>query len=358
MHQVNAEPRYKVGDTGLFGAGETWNSNAVGAQLAKVGDSYSARFTVFQATTIDRAWQRLINVPEGTILKVGIQQDDGNGHPDGKWLSSKSYTPATGNSLASINFGKVKMTTGVYHLVIVLEQIKKGKVLIYSSSAPNPIRPYDRAVDNKFRVIYKTANRGWRETKYNPFMVLGNGDEIINRIGQPYIAQIIGSLKTQGGRGAAVGEQFIITDKEIPDDAAVAIDGITIAVLAKGQPVDPLIISLCTSDGKVLSSATLEPAAADRKVKTLKFDKLALLERGKAYLLTTRFGGAGGTSKQIYLLNSSVCKISGSEVASWGGTTICFPIQSAAKNSWSKYKPVNITQDLKFTLHGKVVQKP
>jgi len=356
--QVRAEPKYKIGDTGVFGSGETWNFNAIGAFLNKVGDSYSARFTVFEDTTVDRAWQRLIKIPEETILKVGIQQDNEQGNPNGEWISSTSYTPPAGNSLAPITFGSVKMEAGkVYHLVIVAEQIKNGKAFVYASGAKNTIRPYDRAADDKFIVMSKTVNKDWVANRYNPFIILGNGDEIIKHIGQPYIAQIIGSLNTQGGNGAACGQQFVITDKEIPADSAVEVDSISIGILARGKPVDPLIISLCSMDGSILSSVNLQPVESDRKVKTLKFDKTATLEQGKSYLLTTRFGGKGGTVKQMYLLPSSVCKIPGSSVAGWGGKTICFPIRSAGKNDWSKFKPVTFTQDLKFILHGKVVAK-
>ena len=39
------------------------------------------------------------------------------------------------------------------------------------------------------------------------------------------------------------------------------------------------------------------------------------------------------------------------------GETICFPIKSASKNDWSKFKPAILNQDLRFILHGKVVEK-
>ncbi len=356
--EINATPRYKTGDTGVFGSGETWNFNAVGASLKQEGDSYSARFTVFEDTTVDRAWQRLIGVPAETILKVGIQQADEEGNPDGKWISSCSYTPPVKNSLKPIVFGKVKMEAGkVYHLVIELEKIKTGKVLIYASGSKNTIRPYDRALDDKFNVLYRQVGKSWTAEKINPFLILGDGDEIIKHIGQPYIQQIIGSITTQGGAGAASGQQFVITDKEVPAGSTVEIDSISIAVLSRGKPIDPLIISLCSMDGAILCTASLEPTEADRKVKTLKFDKTAILEQGVSYLLTTRFGGKGGTVKQMYLLSSSVCNISGSSVAGWGGKTICFPVKSAGKNDWSKFKPVALAQDMRFILHGKVAAK-
>ncbi len=356
--QINAAPRYKAGDTGVFGSGESWNYNAVMAQLAKVDDIYSARFSVFNEIIIDRAWQRLIAVPEGTVLNVGIQQDDGNGKPDGKWLASADITPQAGNSFAQLVFGEVKLDAGnVYHFVIVVKQLKTGKMRIYGNSGKNIIRPYDRALDDKFTAMSKTGNRAWRIGKRNPFIVFGNGDKIISHIGQPYGSQIIGSLHTQGGRGAASGQQFVITDQEVPAGSVVNVTSIKIAVRKRGNIVDPLIINICSTDGTVLGSAQLQPDAADGKIQTLDFDKSAALVQGESYLLTTQFGGSGGTVKQMYLLPSSVCKIAGSGVASWGGTTICFPVKSGENNSWQKFKPVNVNQDLRFTLHGTVSTK-
>src|ERR1041384_6816633 len=170
-------PHYTNGMTGTFGSAGNWNDDAVGMTLNSTDDEYSARFTALENVTVDRAWQRLVNIDAGTTLQVGIMGDDGSGNPNGTYLASGTLNfTGAGSFTTNVNFSSTALLTSgsVYHLVTKVPTIAGGQNFNINSGGGELIRTYDRAVDTNMQHVIRRADGGaWLAVLRNPYFVLG-----------------------------------------------------------------------------------------------------------------------------------------------------------------------------------------
>ncbi|MCC7193600.1 MAG: hypothetical protein IT444_12560 [Phycisphaeraceae bacterium] len=353
---VSAAPVYNYGDSGVFGHPETWDSYSPAVAINSLDDAYSARFTALESFTADNAYLYYSGLVGTPTARIGIQTD-ASGVPSGTWLNTPGvFNPTAGRPSAS--FTAVSLTANtVYHLVV--EPVDLGgpsSFAIYGSSTNNAIRPYDRAGDTSLNSLAKVNGGAWTTGK-DPFFVLADGSNIIVGPGQPYTswgAPANGFLSSTAT--SFNGEQFVITDKEVPAGAKVEITEVTFAAaLSATPPTNNLLLRLRDSVGTVLATATMTPADADGAVHTFSFDQTATLTQGQTYLFTTEFSGTGSQAYKFRADRSD--GVAGASVTNWGGTTVSFPIVSTAANNWSVWSPRGDRSafDLVFGLYGSVV---
>lgn len=357
-------PHYTNSQMGVFGSGENFGYGSPVMTLNSTNDSMSARFTVYENVTVDRAWMRLINVDAGTDIRIGIMADDGTGKPSGTYLSSATLSfGAAFSAITNATFSGVALTSGnVYHVVTRVPTLPSGQDFRIYGGANQGIRPYDRAADTNMLVLTSNEGGAWANTSFEPYFVLGDGANLVAGPGQPVHDLANSTFLTRGGTGSGYGERFVISDKEIAPGQSVAFSQIQLIANAVGGPTDELIVRVRETNGTILASGVLAAAAATGTVfQTIALDAQVELAQGAPYLVTTEFGGAGGTLTQYYYLYGWRASAGpGFGAAGWGGTNINYPIISASGNNWSSYSvySVGIHNDLAFTFQGIVVPEP
>lgn len=359
-------PHYTNGMTGTFGAPEAWSSGNIFFTFDSTTDEFSARFTALENLAVSRAYQQLRSVDAGTTIRMGIMADDGTGKPSGTYLAygdntfSAGFTGQTNWSFSS----SASLSSGnVYHLVTQVTSLPASQTFnILGGTSDFAVRPYDRAVDANMNGMTRNNAGAWGTIAFDPYFALGNASTILGGPGQPVTGQGNGTglLSTRGGASSAFGEQFVITDKEIPAGASVAFNTVTMNASTVGSPASSLLIRFRKLDGTILGTTVMTPAQATGANITLTLDQQVELMQGVSYLLTTEFAGAS-VNTQYYTLGTHRTD-GGFEtgLAGWGGTNLCFPVLSGAAGNWSTYSPDNLkaNYDPNFSFTGIVVPEP
>ncbi len=315
---------------------------------------HSARFTAYEDVTVDRVMQYFTGVDStNTRLRIGIQSDSG-GEPSGNWLNSVVIDPAEGNSKDFAVFGSVSLTNGyVYHVVTKFDTLGSGESFrIINAYYTYDTRPYDRRIDTNMQVVV-SDNGGtvWSERNHDPLFIFANGSDtnIIQGPGNPYEGKrTTSTFSTRGGTGGAKGTRWQFASYEAGGYASVAVTNINIDVMAASSsqaPTNSLIIRVRESDGTILASATV-PTNEVAGFKSYALDSQITLHADTPYLITTEFGGNGGTSSQYYYIHAIFADNSSFARAGYGGTNSVVPIQSY--NRWSTFANCAEDWDMPF----------
>jgi len=362
--QATAAPRYGEGDYGTFGlpAAETWNFNQFISQfpIADNDDRYSTRFTAKENVTVDRIFQRFVGVQPGTTVNVSVIKDDGSGLPSSNPLDIVASANTTAvDGINPITFGTANLTAGTVYHVVTQGVTVPAPFHVFQNQVDQPIRPYDRGLDNKMSVLVRDADNGffgdaWVPVALDPYFYFANASDtaVVGGPGQPYIFPSPTASFTQGGSGAKLGQRFQITDDEVPVGTKLIVKQITFKAIASdgdGGGMPNLIIRLRKDDlaGTILASTFMTQAQMNNTNQLLSLDTAAELEQGVSYLLTTEVGGAGGTASEIYFLTFHLGN-AGSGPATWGGIVESVPVASP-NNSWLSRTPTVTDWDLAFS---------
>lgn len=358
---ASAAPTYSLGQNGVFGLEEAWHWSTP-STINSADDSYAVRFSALNNQTVDSVRLRLDGGTGASTWRIGIQADNGSGSPSGTFLSSAVHTNANAISWNPLSIGgSVAMNAGsVYHVVVQPENFA-GNLNVFSSSSDRSIRPYDRATDTQMNLLRNLNGGGWSDSLgVDPYFVLFNGGAALAGPGQPYVNTASTNQYTRGANGQAWGQFFAITDKEVPLGAQVQMSQIHFGVHSvSGSPDDNLLIRLRQTDGTILATAQLTPAdAATGNFFDLNFDVTATLTQGVNYLMTTEFGGDGGTIDQRYNLYTKNVYSTADADATWGGQ-VFEPVYKSIGGSWTAWEDPGLwDRDIPFTLTGTVVPEP
>lgn len=358
--QATAAPVFGHGDMGTFGLQEDWDNDGLVAgtsYMNSVGDQFAQRFTVLDTATVDRVWQRVSGATDATFT-VGIMADDGSGNPTGVYLTRDDLSgPATVShvnpgSVAPLEsaFGDVTLSPGVYHVVSTLDAV--GEDFNFRGSIASGIRNYDRALDPNMATLTKDTAGSWIVRTPDPYLGIGDSGGPNPDIAQQ-VYSTVQSASISSTPTTPRGQRFTITEHEVPAGAVILVSSLQMGFSRNGIFNDPLLVHLRRGDGTILAAMTVQNADATGSFLDLTFDPV-FINQGEEYLVTTQFGGAGGTSGQSYRLSS--LSISGAIPnggnAGWGGTTFASIIQSS--DGWSTWTDTVSNQDLRFTLFGQV----
>jgi hypothetical protein len=350
-------PHYADGEPGMFGNWEGRHFNS-SLNLNSTDDLTSARFRAREDVTVDRAWQRLISVDPGYVLEIGIMADNGSGVPSGTFLTSGTLTftgAVFGGVTCAVFASSVALTNGhVYHLVTnVLQDVPAQTFNVYYG--PDfPVCPFDRALDPDLQMLRVVDGGPWTSTAGDPYFVPGHGSAVVAGPSQPVgTSGGNGFIATRGGASAAGGERFVITDKEVPTNYLVVATQLVVAATTAGSPSNNFVLRLRTADSAILASCTMTVAQADSTLRANRLDRPVILTQGIPYLLTGEFDGTGHSNTQYYRICATRSDDGpGFGVASWGGTNVCYPIQSGPGGNWTTYSGYSLDNDVQFRIDG------
>jgi len=358
---ARAAPHYSLGQAGTFGSAGGWTANANGITIDSTNDLYAVPFTAYEIIDIDRIWQGYVGLEANTSVEVGIMADNGSGRPTGTFLSGLSGTFTTttapgGVAVIDANFPtgtNVSIVSGnTYHVVTRATSFDTaGDNFIIRVGGAEIIRPYDRGVDPVINRVSRSFNGSstWSDITANAFFVFGNDGTVIGGPGQPYTTTA-GNQFTSSTTSPR-GQQFTITDKEIPEDTYARIDSITIAANNNGSTSNLNLQLREAGPGGAILANTVFPLALAGTTQTLTWDKPAYLKEGVSYVLTStvatgsyRFSGLTGAG--------------GLGDATWGGKTTAFAV--AGNATWSTYSAdaSRPDTDIAFSMSGFVVSYP
>ena len=358
---ASGAPTYQVGQTGTFGlpVSDGWGYGGVTQYINSSDDKFSQRFTAQENLTVDAAWQFYADVAGSPTARIGIQGDDGTGNPTGTFLGAPSAAFAP-NGIQSQSFAAVNLVAGqVYHLVTEPVAVAPGEQFdVRSSAGFVPHRPFDRATDAMFKTVINPDNSGWSAANSNPWFALSNGGSVVEGPGQTYHFASPYPL-TQGDGGAAGGQRFRITDKEIPDGQSIKVTSVNFAATTINvtDPSHTLLLRFrdAANPSTVLGTAVMTPAQASGTFQDFALDQPVILEEGVAYLFTTEFGVAGTTADQYY--SPYMYQATFGETG-WGGATFGVMVSSAGGNNWSTFAASFTQFDLAFSFQGLVLPEP
>ena len=368
--QANAQ-HYTNGQVGTFGItaadSSAWTDGA-GLGTFNTANQYDTRFTALENITVDRVFQRITGLEPSGSLTVEIHNDNGSGLP-GSLMASATVTPST--AIQSVVFGSTSLTSGnVYHVVY---KTSTGGGLFRFGGADTGIRPYDLAVDNKMTVLRSNDSGGsWSDQLAEPYFWFANGSDTgtVSGPGQPYSGFSTPSNRNvvQGGGGGKAGQEFTITDKEIPFGKSVAFYRFNLTAQVNASASNNnlnLIARFRDLNNNILASATITPSQADGTEKTYTLDNQIELKQGVPYVLTFELSSVGVNADDYLLRQNLTDGLSTDESgASWGGKNIAFPVNNQGGNTWlsSYFVPQNDNfndqADIVFSFQGVVVPEP
>lgn len=330
-----------------------------------VNDVRSTRFTAYEDVTVDRVLQYLYSIDStNTSLRIGIQSDSG-GEPSGTWLNSAVFDPAEGSSFDFAVFGSVSLTNGyVYHVVTEFDTLGSPESFrLYNSSFNYDTRPYDRQIDASMQILDSIdGGSSWRERPYDPFFVFANGDHtaIVQGPGNPYQSWRQSTFVTRGGTGGAMGTRWQFASYEAGGYESVTVTNININVkagLGAQTPTNSLIIRVCESDGTILASTTVATNQIS-EWKSYELDSQITLSADTPYLITTEFGGNGGTRAEYYLIYAIYAynhDLFGAQ-AGYGSTNSVVPIRS--NDRWANWAKSNEDWEIPFWFDAEPIEPP
>lgn len=360
---VDSPSALAEGDEGAVGLWRTWNYHAIGHTLNSLDDAMSARFSAYEPLTVDRALQRYIGVDAGTLLRVGIQADDGTGQPSGTYLASALFDPPNGDSLAWFTFGDAALEAGrVYHLVTRPEALGGGEsFMVYCSGSAYDTRLYDGARDSMLNVMRKSNGGAWTALANDPYFILGSAI-LTNGVGGPGVAQVGTDYEATcyGGAAPAHGQRFVIADRELPAGACIVVTQGTFRATVSGAFTNDLVLSILDDRLRELGRVTMPQADASGAECSYAFEPPLALHQGRTYYVAPSFAGArpAGSTTGFRLLCFIPFAGAGPAYgpATWGGTDVCALVQSAASGVWTSAVPDagRLQRDLFFKLSGPV----
>jgi|GEM_PF-1476838 len=365
--QPAVAPAYSFGDTGVFGnSGDYGYGNGTGYIINSTSDAFAARFRALETITIDRVMQRIPGLDVGTQIEVKIVADDGQGNPGSTVLTTTgAYDPDESTQFIWSAFQQaVTLHAGESYWVITsATTLGAGEsFVVYRSNWQEGARPFDRSVDALMEAYHQTDGHEWVATANDPYFTFGYGTDgsgntqIVPGPGNAHAITTTGYLSTTGGGGAAVGQRFQISEREMPIGGRLQTTGLTLRVVSSGSPTDPLLVMLRDEQGNVLGQFSVTPAQADGQERTYSFDNQVVVELNpnETYLITTEFGGSGGTGAQQYRLDAT-STVAATDEASYGGTTYAMPVTSSnGWTSWSDYTARSYA-DMWFRIDGQIV---
>jgi hypothetical protein len=182
---------------------------------------------------------------------IGLQEDDGNGNPTGKWLNDKAINKTTVSKELDRTFtfpeDVLIKENKIYHIVIDSENANKTnniKIKHYPANTPhqpyNPSNPDIYLYDSSINSLYFDGNKWTEQEKWPAFLV---SFEDGKKIGQPYTLAAGWVIRDK----TWVGQTFI-------PSSDYSISKIGFVVGKQGEPDQPLFYGIQDSENNILSN--------------------------------------------------------------------------------------------------------